>query len=304
MMARALANRVSRLSSSGRSRFMNIKPGALHSMWFAQSEHNYREVFRVAREAGERDPDIPVVLYFDEVDAIGAARGTSVTRVDDRVLTAFMAELDGLEGRGNVLVVASTNRRDALDPGLARPGRLGDCVIHIPAPGRKAARAILEKYLPTSIPYARNGHGADVGATRDTILDAAIAYVFAPNAHGDVAELVFRDGRRRTVKARELVNGAVLAKVAGVAAERACLREMEGGAPGLVLDDVLEALDAEFESVGRALTAANCRAYLADLPQDVDVVSVSPSGRAVSRPRHYLVGVGGRVPGTQRERAR
>jgi len=125
MIARALANWLGQLAREGRSRFMHVKPSALHSMWYAQSEANYREAFRIAKEAGESDPDTPVVMFFDEIDSVGAARGDVLTRVDDRVLTSFMAELDGLESRGNVLVVAATNRREALDPALLRPGRLG-----------------------------------------------------------------------------------------------------------------------------------------------------------------------------------
>ena len=289
MLARALANRLRALSPSGRARFMNIKPGSLHSMWYAESERNYREVFRVAREAGDRDPDIPVVIYFDEVDAIGAVRGAAVTRVDDRVLTAFMAELDGLESRGNVMVVASTNRRDVLDPGLTRPGRLGDAVIHVPPPGRKAARAILGKHLRPSVPYARNGHGPDEAATREEILDAAAARLFAPNGDSDLAVLMFRDGTQRTVKARDLVSGAVIAKIALAAIERACLREAGTGEAGVRLDDVVWAMETEMASAARVLTPANCRAYLTDLPQDVDVVSVRPVERKVPRPERYLV---------------
>src|ERR1041384_6392087 len=88
MIARALANWLGEISGSGRARFMNIKPGSLHSMWYAQSESNYREAFRVARLAGEQDPEVPVVMFFDEVDAVGSMRGDSLMRVDDRVLTA------------------------------------------------------------------------------------------------------------------------------------------------------------------------------------------------------------------------
>jgi len=289
MLARALANQLSAISRSCRARFASIKPGSLNSMWFGQSERNYREIFRAARAAGECDPDIPVVLYFDEVDAIGAARSHAGARVDDRVLTAFMAELDGLESRGNVIVVASTNRRDALDPGLTRPGRLGDCVIHVPAPGRKAARAVLAKHLRPGIPYAQNGHGADAAATREEILDAAIARLFAPNGDSDLAVMMFRDGKRREVKARDLVSGAVLAKIALAAVERACVREACEGAPGVRLDDVVGALDAEMTSAARVLTPANCRAYLTGLPQDVDVVSVQMIERTVPRPERYMV---------------
>ena len=62
---------------------------------------------------GERgrsqDPDVFTVIFFDEVDSIGSMRGESVHRIDDRVLNAFMAELSGLEERGNVVVVSATN---------------------------------------------------------------------------------------------------------------------------------------------------------------------------------------------------
>ena len=132
MLARALANWLGQHAPSGRARFMSIKPAELHSMWYGQSEANYREAFRVARQTGDADPSTPVVMFFDEVDAVGATRGHSLAHVDDRVLTSFMTELDGLEPRGNILVVAATNRRDTIDPALARPGRLGDLVIDIP----------------------------------------------------------------------------------------------------------------------------------------------------------------------------
>ena len=140
MMARALASWIAQMSRSGKSRFMNIRPAALHSEWFGRSEANYREAFRVARRASAECPEVPVVMFFDEVDAIGGPRGSSHMQVDDRVLTAFMAELDGLEERGNIFVVAATNRRDAIDPALLRPGRLGDTILSIGRPRMQAAR--------------------------------------------------------------------------------------------------------------------------------------------------------------------
>jgi proteasome-associated ATPase len=275
MIVRGLANHLGRLSPTGKARFINLKPGALNSMWFGQSEHQYREVFRVARAASELDPRIPTILYFDEVDAIGSARGHGVTRVDDKVLMAFMAELDGLEARGNVMVIASTNRLDALDPALVRPGRLGDCVIHVGAPDRKAARAILGKHLRPGIPYV----GSDLAAARDEILDAVVARLYAANAGSEVASVTLRDSKRLAVKARDLVNGAVMAKIAQSAVERAYMREAAGGTGGVTLEDALRAADAEVSSLARALTPANCRLYLSTLPQDVDVVSVQPTTR-------------------------
>ena len=90
------------------------------------------------------------------------------------------------------------------------------------------------------------------------------------------------------MRARDLVSGAVLAKIALAAIERACIREACEGDAGVRVDDVVSALDAEMASAARVLTPANCRAYLSDLPQDVDVVSVQMVERRVARTDQYL----------------
>jgi proteasome-associated ATPase len=285
LMARALARWLGEQARSGRARFMHIKPAALHSMWYSQSEANYREAFRVARDTGAREPDVPVVMFFDEVEAIGMARGgAALARVDDRVLTSFMAELDGLEARGNILVVAATNRPDALDPALVRPGRLGDLVLEIPRPTQAAARAILERHLPASVPF---GPGEPLEARRE-IVDVAASRLYAPNAEGDVASVMFRDGSRRTVQARDLVNGAMLANVARLALEQACAREIETGQAGVRTADVLDVISEQVANAVAVLTPANCHAHLDGLPQDLAVVRVEPVVRRVRRPHRFL----------------
>lgn len=293
MMARALANWLGQVSRSGRARFMNIKPAGLHSMWYSQSEANYREAFRVARAAGEQEPDVPVVMFFDEVDSVGGARGGSLARVNDQVLTAFMAELDGLESRGNILVVGATNRREAMDPALLRPGRLGDAIVEVPRPNMRAARDILAKHLGEDLPYAdardiHHGESRDGRALRQEIIEAAVSRMHAPNGESELATLTFRDGKRRVVRAADLTSGAGIAKIALAAKERACAREVEGGAVGIQTADVWTAIAEEFESAARTLTPANCHHYLGDLPQDVDVVRVDLTERKVSRPHLYL----------------
>jgi proteasome-associated ATPase len=288
MMARALANWLAQVSKHGRARFMNIKPAGLHSMWYSQSEANYREAFRIARAVGEQEPDVPVVMFFDEVDAIGGARGGSLVSVNDQVLTAFMTELDGLESRGNILIVAATNRRDAIDPALLRPGRLGDAIIELRRPNRKAAREIFGKHLGPDIPYAMNSEERDQAKLRERIIDAAVSMIYAPNSDSELATITFRDGKRRSIKGADLINGASIAKIAFAATERACMREVEGGLPGVQLDDVLAAISEDFESAAQTLTPANCHQYLSDLPQDIDVVRVELVRRKVPQPHRYL----------------
>ncbi len=286
LMARALANWLAQLSKTGRSRFMNIKPAALHSMWYGQSEANYREVFRIARAAGEREPEIPVVMFFDEVDAVGATRGHSWQRVDDRVLNAFMAELNGLEERGNILVVAATNRLDVLDPALVRPGRLGDLLIHIPRPNRRAARDIFLKHLPPEAPYAVDSQ--DPQAAREHLVDAALTRLYSNDGESELAILTFRDGKRRPVRASDLINGAAIAGMAQSVKERACTREAETGVSGIRLEDMLDAVAEYMRTAAATLTPGNCREYLEDLPQDVDVVRVEQRIRRVARPHTFV----------------
>jgi proteasome-associated ATPase len=286
-MARATCAWLASLAPSGRSHFINVKPGALNSMWYGATEARYREIFRVAREAAAAAPDVPVVMFWDEIDAIGSSRGESLQRIDDRMLNAFMAELNGLEERGNIVILSATNRRDALDPALVRPGRLGDLVLYFPQPNRQAARAILDRHLPAGIPYAANGEGP--AAAREALLDLAVGRIFAQNRETELANLTLRDGKQRLVRASELVSGAHLEAIAQAAVERACVREAEGGPEGVSPADMEAAVSDFFQATPRGLTPRNARNYLRDLPQDVDVVRVDLVERKVAHPHRYRV---------------
>jgi proteasome-associated ATPase len=286
LMVKALVNFLGGLSPAGRARFINVKPGELGSEWYSRTEANIRRVFAVARETAEAEPNVPVVLFLDELDGMGPARGGHIHHVDDRVVVALGVELDGLVARGNVLVLAATNRKDILDPSLVRPGRFGDTPIKVGRPNRTAARAILSKYLREDMPYA-NGGGSDAEA-REEILESTVARLYSPNGEGAVASITFRDGTARVVRLKEMLSGAVLAKFGRGAARRACLREIETGEHGIQLGDVFRAVDDEIEVVARLLTPRNCSRYLDDLPQDLDVVRVEPVRRKPKHPHRFV----------------
>jgi len=286
-VARATCNWLAGMSRSGRSRFINVKPGGLNSMWYGATEQRYRDIFRIAREAAAAEPEVPVVMFWDEVDAIGGNRGESTHRIDDRMLNAFMAELNGLEDRGNIVILAATNRLESLDPALLRPGRLGDLVLHFPQPRAKAARAILGRHMPVDIPYAANCAGPD--AAREALLDQAAAQLFAQSSDTELANLTLRDGKHRLVRAADLVSGAQLEAIAQAALERACVREAQGGPAGVSIADMSAAISDFFLAAPRSLTPRNARNYLRDLPQDVDVVRVDLVERKVSHPHRYRV---------------
>merc|ERR1711903_163356 len=121
------------------------------TMWFGESEANVREVFDKARAAA------PCVLFFDELDSIGTARGSGGGEAGgsgDRVMNQLLTEIDGVGVKKNVFFVGATNRPELLDDALLRPGRL-DQLIFIPLPDKPSRQSILESTLKKS-PIAPN----------------------------------------------------------------------------------------------------------------------------------------------------
>lgn len=124
----------------------------LLTMWFGESEANVRDVFDKARAAA------PCVMFFDELDSIAKARGSSAGGdaggAGDRVLNQLLTEMDGMNAKKNVFIIGATNRPDQIDPALLRPGRL-DQLIYIPLPDEAGRLDILRAALRKS-PVAKN----------------------------------------------------------------------------------------------------------------------------------------------------
>merc|ERR1711869_153171 len=130
--------------------FVSIKGPELLTMWFGESEANVREVFDKVRAAA------PCVLFFDDLDSIGTARGSDsgAGGASDRIMNQLLTEIDGVGVKKNVFFVGATNRPELLDDALLRPGRL-DQLIYIPLPDLPARQGILESTLKKS-PIAPN----------------------------------------------------------------------------------------------------------------------------------------------------
>ena len=108
--------------------------------YVGESEKAVREVFERARQAA------PSIVLLDEVDAVARSRGSGESEVGERVVSQLLTELDRAADNPSLAVVATTNRREALDPALLRPGRL-ETHVEVPAPDREARRAIFEVHL-------------------------------------------------------------------------------------------------------------------------------------------------------------
>merc|ERR1712156_576560 len=163
LLAKAIANEC-------QANFISIKGPELLTMWFGESEANVRDVFDKARSAA------PCVLFFDELDSIARACGSSggdAGGAGDRVMNQLLTEMDGINAAKQIFVVGATNRPDIIDPAIKRPGRL-DQVIFVDLPDFPARISIFTACLRKSpldpdvdlahMAEQTNGYsGADIG---------------------------------------------------------------------------------------------------------------------------------------------
>ena len=130
------------IASESKVNFISVKGPALLSKYVGDSEKGVRDMFRKAKQAA------PCIIFFDEIDALVPARdaGGSDAHVAERVLSQFLAELDGVEELRGVLLLGATNRPDMLDPAILRPGRF-DEIVEIPLPDEQGRSEIFAVHL-------------------------------------------------------------------------------------------------------------------------------------------------------------
>ncbi|RJS86845.1 AAA family ATPase [Candidatus Bathyarchaeota archaeon] len=130
LLARAVAN-------ESDANFFSINGPEIMSKFYGESEARLREIFQQAEK------NSPAIIFIDELDAIAPKREEVTGEVERRVVAQLLALLDGLTGRGNVIVIGATNRPNALDPALRRPGRF-DREIEIGIPDKQGRYEILQ----------------------------------------------------------------------------------------------------------------------------------------------------------------
>jgi len=281
LLAKAAANQVMRVSGT-RCQIAVVKPAEFESPWVGETQANIRNFFKRLREAANEGF---VVAFFDEIESAGRTRGSAVGHHSDKFLGALLAELDGFTDRKNIAIISATNRKDLVDAALLE--RISDIEIPIARPNLQGARSIMGIHLPPTLPFCPNGAEAD--ATRSEIIETAVSSFYSPNSDNEISVIRFRDGKQRTVLARELVSGRIFEQVCRQARRAACLRDLRGeGDPGLRVFDIADAVAQAMQRMRTSLSTENAHSYLPDLPQDVSVVSVEPIVRKVKQPARYL----------------
>lgn len=150
LVAKAVAN------DSG-ANFISIKGPELLNKYVGESERAVRQVFSRARAAA------PCVLFFDELDALAPRRGSDTSSGPaERVVNQLLTEMDGVDGRQGVYLVAATNRPDIIDPALLRPGRL-EKILYVPLPAPDGRSSILQA-LTRATPLGQDVDLAEIAA--------------------------------------------------------------------------------------------------------------------------------------------
>ena len=130
LLAKAVAN-------ESNAHFISISGPEIMSKFYGESEARLREIFKEAREKA------PSIIFVDEIDSIAPKREEVTGEVERRVVSQMLSLMDGLEARGKVIVISATNRPNAIDPALRRPGRF-DREIEIKVPDKKGRQEILQ----------------------------------------------------------------------------------------------------------------------------------------------------------------
>ena len=130
LLAKAVAN-------ESNAHFISISGPEIMSKFYGESEARLREIFKEAKEKA------PSIIFIDEIDSIAPKREEVMGEVERRVVSQLLSLMDGLEARGKVIVIAATNRPNAIDPALRRPGRF-DREIEIKVPDKRGRLEILQ----------------------------------------------------------------------------------------------------------------------------------------------------------------
>jgi len=251
MIAKAVANNLAEKISEKRGEkikgfFLNIKGPELLNKYVGETERKIREIFIKAKEKAAED--VPVIVFFDEMDALFRTRGTGISSdVETTIVPQLLAEIDGVEGLKNVIVIGASNRQDLIDPAILRPGRL-DVKIKIERPDRGSAADIFAKYLTADIPFAESEtRGTDIPSVITSMIATTVEAMYALSEENRFLEVTYANGDKEVLYFKDFSSGAMIESVVRRAKKLALKRYIGRGEKGIMADDLLTAVREEFK---------------------------------------------------------
>ncbi len=254
LIAKAVANSLAKNvaeregHSEARSFFLNIKGPELLNKYVGETERHIRLVFQRAREKASGGH--PVIVFFDEMDALFRTRGSGVSSdVENTIVPQLLSEIDGVEGLENVIVIGASNREDMIDPAILRPGRL-DVKIKIERPDAEAAREILSKYLISELPLHPDDlgeHGGDRDATVSGMIQRAVERMYTESEENRFLEVTYAGGDKEVLYFKDFNSGAMLENIVARAKKSAIKNFLDTGQKGIRVQHLLDACVDEFK---------------------------------------------------------
>ena len=253
MIAKAIANSLAQKMTEktgvkAKSFFLNVKGPELLNKYVGETEHKLRQVFARAKEIAS--DETPVVIFFDEMDALFRMRGSGISSdMEATVVAQFLAEIDGVEGLKNVIIIGASNRQDLIDPAVLRPGRL-DVKIKIDRPDRDSAKQIFVKYLTPDLPLDAaeiQAHQHDREAAVMALIDQTIAQMYETNEENKFLEVTYAKGSKEIYYFKDFASGAMIEHIVRRAKKTALKRSLTQPETGLKFDDFRQAVLDEFK---------------------------------------------------------
>jgi proteasome-associated ATPase len=249
-VANSLAKKVAEVTGqpAGKSYFLNIKGPELLNKYVGETERHIRLVFQRAREkAGE---GTPVIVFFDEMESLFRTRGSGVSSdVENTIVPQLLAEIDGVEGLENVIVIGASNREDMIDPAILRPGRL-DVKIKIERPDAEAAKDIFAKYLTPSLPLHADDlaeHTGSKEAAAHAMIQSVVERMYTESEENRFLEVTYANGDKEVLYFKDFNSGAMIQNIVDRAKKMAIKAFLDQGQKGLRVSHLLQACVDEFK---------------------------------------------------------
>ena len=232
----------------GKSFFLNIKGPELLNKYVGETERHIRLIFQRARE--KASDGTPVVVFFDEMDALFRTRGSGVSSdVETTIVPQLLSEIDGVERLENVIVIGASNREDMIDPAILRPGRL-DVKIKIERPDAESARDIFSKYLTDDLPLHEHDLAEHDGSARHTVeamIQAAVERMYSEIEANRFLEVTYANGDKEVLYFKDFNSGAMIQNIVDRAKKMAIKDLLDIQQKGLRVTHLLQACVDEFK---------------------------------------------------------
>ncbi|MET7643752.1 proteasome ATPase [Streptomyces sp. NPDC005426] len=249
-VANSLAKKVAEVTGqpAGKSYFLNIKGPELLNKYVGETERHIRLVFQRAREKASEGT--PVIVFFDEMESLFRTRGSGVSSdVENTIVPQLLAEIDGVEGLENVIVIGASNREDMIDPAILRPGRL-DVKIKIERPDAEAAKDIFAKYLTPSLPLHADDlaeHTGSKEAAAHAMIQSVVERMYTESEENRFLEVTYANGDKEVLYFKDFNSGAMIQNIVDRAKKMAIKAFLEQGQKGLRVSHLLQACVDEFK---------------------------------------------------------